>query len=351
MERVGELVFRKAQLCAHFFKAQDDGPRSDWVVVTFTERFNRDLDGPGFGTQFLLAQGFDVLAVKNAVDDWYAHFGADEIAALNAKLEPYPHRASYGSSMGGFAAIKFAKPLGIERSLSISPIQDIRYDWDTRHAVNIPALGDIQNVALGEMISREEISPHATHHIAFDPFCLEDARHAQILCQMTPRHAPFRMPWGGHPVGPAMRDAGILAAFVLNAINLNDTSKIQVKTPRTGKTLRNRAHYLLDRNKLESALVASTRAVDLLPEWEETCILHAQILHRLGRIEEAVPFGMRAVELEPSNPYIAAIVARILMDKGKGQEAGELVLAAIRRVGQHEALAGVLHDLGLQRSA
>jgi tetratricopeptide (TPR) repeat protein len=341
-----EQLFQKAQLRADLFRSRDE-VRSDWIVVTFTERFNRDLEGRGFATDFLLGEGYDVLAVKNTLDDWYVHLDADGLTILGETLKPYRHRASYGSSMGGFAAIKFAKALDVERSLAISPIQDIRYEWDTRHHCNIPALGDTRHIAPGEMISQDDISPHTTYHMAFDPYCSEDARHAEILFQMAPRNAPFMARWAGHPVGPTMRASGVLKSFVLDAIALNDTSAIQFKTPRTGITLRNRARYLLDRNSPRLALIASKGALECSQEWEEIHILHAQILHRLGYAEEAITHGMKAIEMKPDNPHLVAIVASILIDQSNEQLAKNLLRTGLDRIGPDEILATMLRNLEL----
>lgn len=44
------------------------------------------------------------------------------------------------------------------------------------------------------MISPAEISPETTYHVAFDPYCTEDARHSEILRRMTLRQVSFDVP-------------------------------------------------------------------------------------------------------------------------------------------------------------
>ena len=344
MGEAGTRAFHTASMRADLFRAREDA-RADWVVVSFTERCNRDLDGPGFGTEFLLREGFDVLAVRNAVDDWYMSIGDGEIAALNGILQPYERRGSYGSSMGAFAAIRFAKALGVQRSVAISPVLDIGQDWDTRYEVDRAIAARAGPWSPGQMIIPDHISPDTTYHVALDPFCGEDARHARNLAEVAPRRSIVRVPLGGHPVGPTMRDAGVLAKFVRNAILHNDTANIEVKQERNERFFTNLGRYLLARNKPRSVIVASTRALELAPEWGEAHLLHAQANHLLGRVDKVVLHGERAIALEPANPFVLAIVAQMLMHHGDRELAQKWVEAGVRRLGPEEVLLTTLRDL------
>ena len=344
MAGTSQAVFRNGYLHADLFRSCGER-RSGWVVVTFTERCNRDLEGPGFGTEFLLREGFDVLAVRNGQDDWYANLDLEELAALRGALEPYTQRATYGSSMGAFAAVKFAKPLGASRALAISPIVDVFHEWDTRNRVDIPLIQRAGYRAAGDMFNRSDISTDTTYHIAFDPLCDEDARHAQMLCEIAERHTLLRVRLGGHPVGPAMRDSGILGEYVKQAITTDSIDALAVKIEKNGRFMHSLARYLFGRNKLRSATIANERALSLSPEWGEVHLLHAQIAHRLGCIQKTRDYGLDAIRLEIENPYVVAIVGRMLMDQQNFELARELVETAIKRMGPQHVLVELRSDL------
>lgn len=337
-------VFSKPQLRADLFTCHQDS-RSEWVVITFTERCNRDLEGPGFGTAFLLREGFDVLAVRNSEDDWYVHLGPDELDAMTTALEPYDDRASYGSSMGAFAAVKFASALGVRRVVAISPILDVQFDWDSRHSSDIPAIRDAGYRAEGDMIVKAEISPDITYHVAVDPLCTEDVRHASMLCQMAPRHSVFNVRLGGHPVGPAMVDSGILGAYVKQAIALNSVDGLSVSARKSVRFIHNLARHLYSREKFRSAAVANRRALHLAPDWGECHLLQSQISHRLGCVEDTRNYGLSAIELEPNNPYFVAIVAQILLDQQNVELARRLVDTGIERLGPLPVLATLRNEM------
>ena len=106
------------------------------LVITFTERSHRDLEAPGFGTNFITKNGFDVLAIKTNVDRWYENLTEDHICSILEYLERHSRKYSrvfgYGSSMGGYAAIRFSGPLMMSHVCAISPLYDIKSDFDKR---------------------------------------------------------------------------------------------------------------------------------------------------------------------------------------------------------------------------
>jgi hypothetical protein len=337
-------VLSKAHLRADLLTCRPDEP-AEWVVVTFTERCNRDLDGPGFGTDFLLREGFDVLAVRNCEDDWYVDLTPDDLQAMNQALEPYGNRASYGSSMGGYAAIKFAGALGVRRAVAISPILDIQFEWDTRHWDDIPVVRTGGFPAAGDMLVKADISLDTTYHVAVDPLCREDIRHAGRLCEMAPKHHVFNVRLGGHPVGPTMLDSGILGAYVKQAIAQDSIDGLTLGNQKSGRFLYNLARHLLERRKLRSAAIANSRALSLAPDWGEAHLLQAQISHRLGCAKDTEKYGLRAIELEPRNPYVVAIVARALLDQQNRALAKQLVESGLERMGSEGVLIALRNEL------
>ena len=327
----------------------NEAVRSRSVVVTFTERCHRSLEAPGFGTTFLLANGYDVLAIKNRLDDWYCKLQAEDLAALSRELSGYDARATYGSSMGAFAAIKFAKALNAASCVAISPVLEVRHDWDTRYVSDIAAL---ERAGIGPdrpMIEPEEFSPEITYHVAFDPYCREDTRHADLLAELAPKHSFLKVRLGGHPVGPTLLELGVLSDYVLSALEDTDASAVAEKIARRNEPTdlsRNAlARYLLDRSKLKSAYAVSLRALTHAPESGEAHLVHAQILARLGRMDEAVRHGLRAIERCPDNPYFVDIVADFLIRGDSLELAQQLLDDGVERFGRLDVLVSALRKL------
>jgi hypothetical protein len=341
-----KMVFRKGLLHADLYTSTVCSP-SKTVVVTFTERCNRSLTEPGFGTEFLLSEGFDVLAVRNAEDDWYAKLGLDELQLLRGALEPYRQRATYGSSMGAFAAVKFAGALKAKRAVAISPVLDITADWDTRYRSDIHLVARSSSGIEGGAVGAADISPTTYYHVAVDPLCREDMGHVRRLCEMASGHSLLKIPLGGHPVGPAMRDAGILRSYVIQAITSDALMTGLSKTPKDARKINTLARHLLDRGKLKIAKNVNKSALDLEPGWGEAHLLQAQILHRLGFEREMGFHGRAAIRLEPRNPYVVEIVGRMLMAQGEYEEARRLVQSAIERLGPENVLVAVLDEVEL----
>lgn len=345
MTESSAAIFETDGIRADLFLA--DPPRSArQVVITFTERGHSDLAGPGFASPFLLGQRRDVIAVKNVRDDWYAAMTSGELDALKSVAAPYPARATYGSSMGAFAAIRFAARLDVQTVIAISPVLDLRPDWDTRFRVDLPIMERFGHCPDDPMFRPEHVRSDIDYCVAYDPRHLQDKRHLEALREIAPRLHAVAVPFGGHPVGPALRDAGCLGTFVTEAL---DTGRITnpppipvVKTPWVRHA---QVRYLLEREKLRSALVVSRAALAQSPEWSEAQLVHAQILERLGRVDEAIPHALKAIEREPQSPYFVAIVAQFLKARDRHDLAIELLDAGIERIGALDVLVNARREV------
>jgi hypothetical protein len=200
------LVLRKDGIRIDLFGR----PESRGLVATFTGLWNRDLDGGGFGGDFLLKNGYSVLAFKSARDDWWQSLSTEEVTAISTDVGPV--RATYGSSAGGYAAIYFAKTLSATRAVALSPQFDVRQDWDKRwadYASRFEWRHDIESPT---------ISPPSAV-LFFDPYDV-DKLHVDRLVAAHPTTdwRCYRLPFAGHPVGHVMQVADILGDAILDSI-------------------------------------------------------------------------------------------------------------------------------------
>lgn len=186
-----------------------DGTR---CVVTFDHYgIGPGLDRPGFAEAFLRASGVSAVHVMGRGDDWYQY--ADLFAALEAARAAAAAArrvVAYGSSMGGYAAARFADRVGAHAALAISPqwsIDPTRNDFDARWLAEgrrLTFLPEIEAAA----------SPRARPVVVFDR-AGPDRAHAEridqemgaILVGVAHLH---------HPATTALLEMGVLADLVLD---------------------------------------------------------------------------------------------------------------------------------------
>lgn len=168
------------------------------LFVTFRHRL--DADGAfseARPLQKARGAGLAHLYLQSRVNDWYVN---PETAALAAALAPlarrYRQRLAMGFSMGGYAALRFAGALGLQRVVLISPqvsIDPARVPWDPRYR---DSAGGFDPVA-GDLARHP--APGLAGLVIFDPFRPLDARHARMIAALHPGLLPTRFGFGGHP--------------------------------------------------------------------------------------------------------------------------------------------------------
>ncbi|WP_368203984.1 hypothetical protein [Aeromonas sp. R5-1] len=274
------------------------------LAFTFTERTNRFLDRQGFAESLLLGLGFDVIAVKASVDVWYDHLTDVHIEAIKAGIlasdRHYAKRVAYGSSMGAYAAIRFAKSLACDRVLALSPLYDIRLEWERRWQM------DVKGIKQARMMSEDYISPNCIYCFAFDPKN-QDARHIALYKKII-SPAMLRLieaPYAGHPVGYFLNQIGDLKSLVVTVLVDDDVDKF------CGRRYANKqqshlylfwlASACLQHRKPRWALALNLRAESMAPGNAEYKRQQCMIYMALGRVQEALQVGSTAIEMAPSH--------------------------------------------------
>lgn len=83
---------------------------------------DRRLNRTGFGEQFLGDNAIDAIHIVAAENDWYQyHDFLDVCARIRELTAGYDRVISYGSSMGGYAAIRFGRAVGADLAFALSP--------------------------------------------------------------------------------------------------------------------------------------------------------------------------------------------------------------------------------------
>jgi tetratricopeptide (TPR) repeat protein len=189
--------------------------RSQACVVAFSS-FTDDprLDRPGFGEGFFREKGIDAVHIINRTNVWYDYGELPEalqrIAALTAA---YTRVVTYGSSMGGYAAIRYAEPAGASMAIAISP----QYSISRRL---VPFEKRWKSEARGKNLrsGHRHGSARVETVIFYDPHD-QDLEHVRLIAQAYPRTAAVRLPHAGHPVGAFLAETRLLSGAVLDIIS------------------------------------------------------------------------------------------------------------------------------------
>jgi len=278
-------LLRKANLHVDLIRAGSGARR---LACTFTPFKNGDADGVGYAGDFLLRRGFDVIAFKSTVDDWFQSLLPQDLDAVRSSILSggYQWCVGYGSSMGGFAAIALSGALGMHRVLAFSPQFRIDQKFDTRWRSclgNIP----VWRHEVGSPTQAEVVLVYDNHG--------KDAQHAALIRQALPAGSvtDVRLPFSGHPSVYFLQETGELRAFA-EAVLAGEP------IPRVNRARRFQSvHYCkafawsaLGRHRFAWALKAVGQALKLSPNDEEALALKRRILSKQRRRRLTGPFNL-----------------------------------------------------------
>lgn len=348
-------LFRNESAClrANSLDADvDDG----CLVISFAPWSGRPgLDGLGWAEALCESQRWPALHVMSAQDDWYQSEGAQEVVDRAARIaRGYSRVVTYGSSMGGYAALNFATELGARIALAIAPqfsIDRAKVGFETRWSAEAGRTAFVRDRIAA-------ISPQVRPVLVYDPWFAPDARHVELIA----RHCePVRVPlplMGHDGAGARILKPMLAAARADDWRRMRDQALASYRQIRKGMpgyylqlverarglsadarlALLRRAHAIDAGHigvalKRSSLLLAQARPEEALRVQEEALrlaapafvpLLHshrAQALAALARDEDALAAARQARELSPQHPYFAHQLAQLLGRAGQAAEA------------------------------
>jgi tetratricopeptide (TPR) repeat protein len=239
---------------------------------------------------------------------------------LDEREKGYNWISSYGSSMGGYAAIAFSRRLRMRSVFAISPQFDITQEWDTRWSAAARAIDRMR------IVSKSDLSPGCQYYLAFDPYDLDNKHIAQFLRVIPHETAKLIVvQHSGHPSGYFLSDCKVLSAIAQAALLgkavpnwRNQARHVRAEIPRYNFSL---GSHLAQRGKWGWAQAVLSRAVKAEPLNPEYQIRLAAVLEKRGPLEEAIKTAAIAVGINPTHPDMAAVLSRLLAKKGLVSEA------------------------------
>lgn len=165
---------------------------------------NRTLDRPGFGEDYFRGRGIDAIHVLSRENRWYQHGElADALDAVAAAAASYDRVIAYGSSMGGFAALRYGASCGATVGMALSPqfsVDPAIVPFDRRWA---------DDVARINFRDDDRLPTLTEQYIAFDPADAHDRQHFELFAARSSTSG-VPVPHGGHPVGSYLVETGML---------------------------------------------------------------------------------------------------------------------------------------------
>jgi len=352
------------------------GRRTDHWVVTFDHYgINATFERPGFGEEFLAARDVSVMTILGRGNDWYQYPDiAAALAAARAALVRADRIVTYGSSMGGYAAIRFADALGAHACVAISPQYSndpakVPFEW--RWPEDAKRI-DWRNEPAGPIRCAADLV------IVYDP-TNEDGQHVRrIASDVRCRRIPIR--YAAHPATTFLSSSGLLPELILSvlegqfegrsfgeravaarktdAVYLSEMARRQpVWRPRLGIALARRAvaaapaadlfhHILACRLALagrpDEALAAHATACRLSGEFWCYALPYAEALAASGDMPAAVALAGRLATNNADHAHIQHVLAHLLWLSGRRREAlhhlGRAVRLAPRNAFYRQAL-------------
>jgi lysophospholipase L1-like esterase/pimeloyl-ACP methyl ester carboxylesterase len=284
-------------------------------VITFDSFTDfRSLDRPGFGERFLEQNKIDAIHIISRDNDWYQYAEMPQaLAAARLHIPEGARSITYGSSMGGYAALRFASSLGALTSIAISP------QFSLAPSV-VPFETRWLNEARRIKFRWEGDCPLAEHvgYIFYDPFDV-DAQHFALFSEAF-NVKSIRLPHAGHPAGAYLAETGMISRAILDIVHetfdpVSLERQVRRKRRRSGQYL-----YTLSRRvshrRSQLRLKLSRMAVEANPSSAAYISNLAAMLTQLGHVREAEHEHRRAIALSPGHPVMMHHYATFLREIG-----------------------------------
>jgi tetratricopeptide (TPR) repeat protein len=279
----------------------------DRLVVTF-DSYADDLrpDRLGFGERFFARHAVDAVHIIPRANDWYQYPEMPAAAELVSGIAAgYRRVVAYGSSMGGYAAIRFGRAVGASVAFALSPqfsIDPAVVPFEARWARDSERL-DFALERCWDQAFVEKCS------IVFDPHT-PDRRHVELFAGHSEITA-IEILGSGHPCTGFLVELGLLQQAVLAVL---DAALDVDRLKREARALRKQSaqFYLalsMRARPLSWQAALAHRAVQIAPDQFICLIRYGMVLLKLGEKAEAERLFERARMLAPGNPMMLHALA------------------------------------------
>tara|TARA_B100000378_G_scaffold276184_1_gene273599 strand:- start:158 stop:1210 length:1053 start_codon:yes stop_codon:yes gene_type:complete len=312
-------IYRKKNISVDFHRGSNE---NSTIIFTFTAFQFNNLDKIGFGVSFLVKNGYDVMSFKVDNDSWYQNVDDDLLEIASRLASQYRQVITYGSSMGGFAAILFSEILQADKVISISPQFSIRLESDKRWAKQASIINWRRE------IDKSSISNTAQYYFIYDHHHELDRLQVEYLRSVISASdcLEIKIPFSGHPSGHLLADMKKLSPLILDLLQTGG-GQIENLVPRLGATLKfwrsllNLARLARATGRTRLAHMAYARLVHVAPRNEKCLREYASFLEAEGLFEKALGKLQAMIDIDDTNAYLLNKAAELLRQLNRLDEA------------------------------
>lgn len=317
---------------------------TDYTLVTFTELGFTPGSGQYWARAVCEKRDIACIAFCAKLPNWYPAASMSAAAVIVAELK-LRVLIGYGTSMGGYAALKYSRLLGLQGAIaccpqiSINPALIVGQPQYTTHFR--------PELHAGMEITSGDLSGNAV--VVHDPFFKEDVQHIELLHGSCPGlFTEVRACFMGHHVPGALRSWELLEALISNARTgagiercrtlLRQQKKLEDRYKIVfAEQMVTRKRYLAVSAALLNRIVSSN---DNLVSMKKYTIL-SRIAAMSGNLARAADLAREAANVYPDNPHLKAAYGSTLMQAGRHAEAeAAYAEAASIRPGESAFLQG-----------
>lgn len=321
-------LFRSDNVVVRSVPASD---LSRWVVTFDNYGIGHGFDRAAFGEEFLRKAGVSAVHVMGAREDWYQYAEMGEaMLAVRGATAGAKRVMTYGSSMGGYAALRFAEAAGANAVLALSP----QYSIDPEKApFEVRWLQDSQRIRWLPEVDGA-LRTTAKPVIVFDP-CGDDLLHVKLIEEAVAIER-IMLPHCGHPSTTFLGEVGLLGSLVLQVLEGTlDADGVRREARRRRRT--SSIHHMLLANlqpqrRIEWGLKLARKSLELAPHNPGAMTSLATHLGRVKRHEEALVLYEAAMVRSNRDPTYLVAYADGLVASGRAPEAVLIAEEAVRKL-------------------
>lgn len=251
-----EKIFESEQLTVFWQESKQNNING--ICYTFCgrdEALANKTSAP-WGGKFLSARGYHVIGFVPKGANWYQSLLTDDSIELTTEflkkkcIDKKLPRISYGTSMGAYAAIKYASRLECDICISLSPITRIKSDLTKSFNNDLPS--EI------ERIKAKDVDPTTRVLVAFDPLSSDDIFFEEIASTIKTRVGiqSLKVKHAGHPVTTLLNESGMLKMVFDGFTRENQNLDLRIswkEKVQSKKWLKNYIKYLDSKHRFKSA--------------------------------------------------------------------------------------------------
>lgn len=202
-----QIVFEDEHIRAIYLKGT-----SDTLVFSFGDLISRAKGNAVNAEKSLVKYEYNAIGIMPKQKSWFpAQSMQGVIDAIQPLIKQFKRVVSYGGSMGGYAAIKYAQQLGASRAISLVP----QYSIDPNEVLDRRYTDFYDENANANMrIEAGDIDPSCEYIVVYDPYFDLDREHYEKINPLIPQLHTLHLPYTGHDAVAVLANSALLHDFI-----------------------------------------------------------------------------------------------------------------------------------------